>query len=293
MTLPTFLVIGSQKAGTSTLHEVLSEHPQIHMSPVKEVNYFFREDRYARGPAWYADHFRRAAPEARAIGEASPGYVCHPDAPARIHALLPAARLILTVREPISRACSQYWYERVHLGQWRSFEELLDETLEEEYRPGRPGLFSRGVYMRYIERFLEYFPREQLCVLPLEDLRQEPESVYRRLYEFIEVDPEVAVRKPKRRSNRLQAWTNPLYRFLLHRPLLARWVPPRARRLFCWGRREPFTPPALSQTARQRLATFYRPWNTRLGEFLGRDLSGWSDPESGSGAAAPRPPGPA
>ena len=151
--LPNFLVIGSQKAGTTSIYHVLKAHPQIFQPERKEINYFFHEEEYAKGENWYRQYFENIPEGVKALGEATPGYIVHPEAPARIHRLLPDAKLILTVRHPVNRAYSQYWDNRRSLSEYRSFEEVVEIALEANYAPGRLGYFSRSTYIQYIQRF--------------------------------------------------------------------------------------------------------------------------------------------
>src|SRR4030095_1235607 len=161
----------------------------------KEVSFFDRH--YARGEAWYRGHFpnalRRAAVARRAgvaplAGEASPSYVFHPFAPARVAKLVPQVRLIVLVRNPVDRALSHYHHE-VALGREPlPFEQALDD--EETRMAGElermrdPRYFShawwnftyqeRGRYAEQLERWLELFPHEQLLVIPSDDLLPRP-----------------------------------------------------------------------------------------------------------------------
>lgn len=271
MPLPHFLIIGSQKAGTTTLYHVLRQHPQLYLPPRKELNFFFHEDLYRRGSAYYERFFDGAAP-GQLCGEASPGYICHPQAAERIFRLLPNVKLILTVREPIARAYSQYWDNRRHLSEWRTFEEVVEHYLDDTYQPGKPGYFSRGVYIRYIQRYLEFFPSEQLLILVFEDLRADPRAFYRRIFEFLGVDTGFDPLPYHRAYNPASVWRNPFYRFLLYHPSWTRGIPPAARRLFFWGAQEPFSYPPIAATIRERLEAFYAPWNERLFAFLNRRL---------------------
>jgi hypothetical protein len=268
---PNFLIIGSQKAGTTSLYHVLRQHPQIFMPEKKELNFFFKEDEFARGPAYYARFFADSPPR-RLRGEASPGYICHPDAPKRIHALLPDVKLILTVREPIRRALSQYWDNRRHLNEPLTFEDAARRYLSDEYRPGEKGYFSRGVYMRYIRSYLRYFPREQLLVLVFEDLIADPHAFYRKIFDFLGVDTDFETEDFSRAYNPTTVWKNPFYQILLRKPRYQRYIPARARRLFYWGSQTRFTPPPIREETRERLEAFFRPWNEALEAFLGREL---------------------
>ncbi len=273
--LPNFLIIGSQKAGTTSLYRILKQHPQIFMPEKKEINFFFKEDEYARGAKAYAAHFSDSA-NRLARGEASPGYICHPEAPKRIHALLPQAKLILTVREPIQRAVSQYWDNRRHLNEPHTFAECVALYLSDNYRPDQIGYFSRGVYMRYIRRYLKYFPRENLLILPFEEMRANPVSFYRRIFNFLEVDENFSTADFNEAFNPTEVWKNPFYQLLIRKPRYQKKIPAKLRRIFYRGKKTRFIAPPIDESSRKKLEDFYRPWNNALRDFLNTDLSGWS-----------------
>jgi hypothetical protein len=209
--LPDFLILGAQKAATTALYAYLRWHPGITGPSWKEVSYFDRH--YARGEAWYRANLP-ALPRHRLIerrygrrplvGEASPSYLFHPLAPQRVAGLIPSARLIAVLRDPVDRAFSQYQHE-VALGREPlSFEEALDR--EEERTRGEvermiqdPSYFShawwnhtyaaRGRYAEQLERWFMVFPREQLLVLFSEELLANPSDTYARVLEFLGTGP--------------------------------------------------------------------------------------------------------
>ena len=273
--LPNFLIIGSQKAGTTSLYNILKQHPQIFMADRKEINFFFKDDEYARGVDKYAQHFADCADQL-ACGEASPGYICHPAAPARIHALLPDVKLILTVRDPIKRAISQYWDNRRHLNEPLTFAQTLDAYLSDDYKLGKVGYFSRGVYMRYIRRYLEYFPRENLLILPFEEMLTDAEAFYKRIFTFLGVDEDFVSEDFDEAFNPTEVWKNPFYQMLIRRPRYQKRVPAKLRRLFYWGSKMRFSAPSIDEESRNKLVEFYKPWNDDLREFLGKELSEWT-----------------
>ncbi len=274
--LPNFLVIGSQKSGTTSIYHVLRQHPQVFMPERKEVNFFFLEQEYRRGPHYYQSYFAPAPESARAIGEASPGYICHPQAPERIHKLLPEIKLILTVRNPIDRAYSQYWDNRRSLSEHRTFGQVLEEALEDTYHPSRLGYFSRGTYSQYIQRYVNLYPSEILLVLLFDDLRHSPGGFYRDIYQFLGIDPDFHTPAMTTSFNPAAVWENPIYRWFFSHPARTRWLPPRLRRLTFFGKRTSWQYPPMDPEIHQRLVDFYRPWNEKLAHFLGRDLSNWN-----------------
>ncbi len=196
--LPDFLILGAQKAGTTALYAYLRRHPEISGPAWKEVSYFDRH--YRRGDGWYRGNLPIRLRGARLVGEASPSYLFHPLAPERVRALLPDARLVALVRNPIDRAHSHYQHE-VALGREPlSFEQAIDA--EEERMRGEveritadPKYFSRawwnytylarGRYAEQFERWLAVFPREQLLVVPAEDLGERAGETYARVLDFL------------------------------------------------------------------------------------------------------------
>ncbi len=275
--LPNFIIIGSQKAGTTSLYHVLRKHPQIFMPKKKELNFFFQEDEFARGLSYYEDYFAPAPEDAIAVGEASPGYICHPEGPDRIHAATPDARLILTLRNPVERAYSQYWDNRRRLSESLTFEETIETALDSTFETGKLGYFSRGTYMQYIERFLARFDRERLLILLFDDLQNNPAEFYRSCFDFLGVDPDYHDAGMERAFNAFAIWNNPAYSWFFKRPHYTRSLPRPARSLMLRGGRKPFKQPPINPATRARLNEFYRPWNQALAEFICRDLSHWDE----------------
>ena len=196
--LPHFLILGAQKAGTTALYAYLRWHPEITGPSFKEVSFFDRH--YAKGERWYRAHMpvrRRSL-----VGEASPSYLFHPLAPERVAGMLPGARLIALVRNPVDRAFSHYQHE-VALGREPlSFEDAVDR--EDERMQGElermlrdPSYFSlawwnytyvaRGCYAEQLERWFAAFPRKQLLVLFTEELSADTAATYRRVLDFLGV----------------------------------------------------------------------------------------------------------
>jgi hypothetical protein len=199
--LPDFLVIGAQKAGTTALYAYLRWHPGITGPSWKEVSFFDRH--WWRGEAWYRGQFPLRAGE-RLVGEASPSYLFHPLAPGRARSLVPDAKLVALLRDPVDRAYSQYQHE-VALGREPlSFEDALaaeDDRLagEVERLTEDPRAFSRawwdhtyaarGRYAEQLERWLAVFPRDQLLVVPTEELGERPAETYASILAFLGAEP--------------------------------------------------------------------------------------------------------
>ena len=164
--LPNFLHVGPSKSGSTWLHEVLIGHPQIYLSQAKDLYFFNRY--YDRGPGWYREQFRGAQRDHKVIGEICPDYLSCPQAPERIHACLgPDIRLMVTLREPISRAFSGYLYLRKH--------GLAAPTFREATKTA-PELVDEGRYATHLRSYLQYFKQERLHVALFDDLQATPQA---------------------------------------------------------------------------------------------------------------------
>ena len=185
MTLPTFLICGIQKGGTTALHAYLAGHPDVFCPERKELNFF--DQNWERGLAWYERHFEDAAAhDPVAIGEASPHYQRFETAARRIADVLPEARLLFVLREPVGRAWSNYNYNlgRGQQAPGQSFEAAIATE------DGRERYLEKGHYLADLERFAEICGRERMRVLFAEDLRTDPAATLRIAFEHIGVDPE-------------------------------------------------------------------------------------------------------
>lgn len=193
---PSFLIIGAQKAGTTSLFRYLARHPQIVAPIAKEIRYF---DWYWSRPLdWYWAHFplQSEMGPAGITGEASPDYLGHPAAAERLAGVLPQAKLIVLLRDPIGRAVSHYHHALRGGWESRSIEEafLCDESLQSpeldalEHRG--PAAFAhnymaRGYYADQLEWWFKRFDRSQFLVLQSETLFSNPNEVYEQALNFL------------------------------------------------------------------------------------------------------------
>jgi hypothetical protein len=249
---PAFLIIGAAKAGTTSLYEYLTEHPDVLRARKKEISFFSYG--YAHGWAWYLSYFPRRPKGGRVItGEASPNYMLHPLAAERAHRALPDARVIAILRNPVDRAYSQFQQTRA-LGREpvSTFEGALDReservTRELERLRREPVLHSfnveqfsyltRGTYHEQLKRWMDRFPRERLLVLCAEEFYAEPGTVMHQVHDFLGL---------------------PRFDLLAYEPRDLK-SPGRS-----YGPMRPDT--------RQHLVEYFRPHNQRLYELVGRDF---------------------
>ncbi len=174
--LPNFLYIGPDKAGSSWLHEILLGHPDVYLTPAKDLYFFDRY--YDRGTAWYAEQFRDATDAQAVVGEVCQDYLFHPLAPGRIAETLDSPRMMVSLRDPVERAWSSWLYARKH-GMWPAdFGEALRSVDE---------LLSHGRYASGLDRFGEYFPRERFHVAVFDDLAADPQGFLDATTDFLSI----------------------------------------------------------------------------------------------------------
>jgi hypothetical protein len=181
--LPNFLVIGAMKAGTTSLHRYLREHPQVFMPEHKELDFFVAEKCWGRGRSWYEAQFA-AAGDAIAVGEASPTYTMFPQfssVAGRVAELLPHVRLVYTVRHPIERIRSHYLHE-VQKGRERA---PIGRALVTD-----PRYLDASRYTMQLEQYLDCFSGQQVLVITTEQLRDERTATVGRVLAFLGVDPD-------------------------------------------------------------------------------------------------------
>ena len=245
--LPDAAIIGAQKCATSSLQAYLVQHPGVIGSLRKEVHYF--DVNFGRGETWYRAHFGREDEPGLNL-DASPYYLYHPAVAARMHALLPDARLIVLLRDPVRRAYSHYWHQRDKGREKLSFEDAIAAE------PGRLGdtdarlargelevsrdhqafsYLARGRYAEQLERWYAVYPRDRVLVLRFEDFVRDP-----------------------------LAGLNQVLAFLGLSPMTSLDLEPRNTRRY----------PPMSEATAERLRQYFEPHNRRLEALLGREM-GW------------------
>ncbi|MEN8241471.1 MAG: sulfotransferase domain-containing protein [Chloroflexota bacterium] len=250
-TMPDFLMIGAHKGGSTSFYDYIVQHPQVLRIYKKAPKYF--DHNYHQPELWYRSHFppvwkRREGNTM--VGEASQDTIFHPQAPKRVFELVPQVKLIVLLRNPVDRAYSHYHHLK-RLGQETvSFEEVL------KLEPGRLGnvieelsqnkdsdmhhfmnhsYMARGLYVEQLERWFEYFPREQFFIDTSENFYADTAGVYQKIIKFLG---------------------------------LPEWLPANFKNSNPGGY-QPMKP-----ETRQQLEAYYQPYNQKLYGLLGKDF-GW------------------
>jgi hypothetical protein len=265
---PDLLIVGAQKAGTTSLYNYLNAIPGFSGAQRKEVRFFNDEGRYAKGTKWYERFFGGDKNDVHF--EATPEYLYHPDVPVRIHAHYPGCRIVIVLREPVARAFSawnmyQRWAKEGFVPHvlWKrrranplfslffdgavpSFEECIEQEsplLGVTNSPLEPSIIRRGLYAEQIQRFLNVFGPEQVLVVGFQRLIKSPSEVLDNVISFA-----VGQRLPQAGAEVVEATS-----------------------VFNEGRYSGKCPKSIAN----KLNAFYLPHNQRLADLLGGSLPDW------------------
>ena len=256
--LPDFLIIGAQKAGTTSLYNYLQTQQCIASAARKEVHFFDRKSNLNKGLTWYRGHFptrieKYATQHLRLqpflTGEATPEYLFLPHIPNIVARVLPNIKLILLLRNPVDRAYSQYQHAVVQGHETRSFEDAINyqqaRLVEEQARILQDKNYERYTYMQHcylmrsmyvdqLQRWMRLFPREQFLILKSEEFYSDPPVILKQVLDFLNIPTsESQLRKRQ------------------YKPFYANHYS------------------EMDTALRKRLIAFFEPYNARLYDFLG------------------------
>ncbi len=311
--LPNFFIVGAPKAGTTSLYHYLDQHPQIFMSPIKEPNYFATEIRpenscdelqpqvaedlrelqeYLRGPMhekrfgglvsqWddYLSLFQNVKTE-KAIGEASVCYLWSRTAAANIRSRIPAAKIIMILRNPSEVAFSLY-LQSVASGLVRgSFRKILQDSQlcsKEKFSSLYP-LLELGLYYEQVKRFLELFPSENVLILWYEQYQARQMETLTDIFRFLKVDttfvPDTSQRHLEPQIPRFIAISYSLKKYGAWQRA-EDWVPNVLRTLLRHLVFRPRASVAMDIEDREWLCEYYGDDVRKLSNLLERDLTTW------------------
>ena len=254
--LPDFLIIGTEKGGTTFLYWTLSQHSYVEPATEKELHFFDTDRWFKKSVGWYRSQFpapARRDGQSVITGEASPYYLFYPHSARRVAETIPQAKLIALLRNPVDRAYSAYNRQVRSRTESLDFEEALAEEekrtagelekmfSDERYYSSNLRIYayrSRGIYVDQLQRWHKYFAPDQLLVLKSEDLFADPIGTVESVQQFLNL--------PKRDMS----------------------IPSSAEE----RNSRSYSP--MAAATRQRLEQFFEPHNQRLYEYLGVDF-GW------------------
>ncbi|MFZ5920172.1 MAG: sulfotransferase family protein [Chloroflexota bacterium] len=191
-----FFIVGAQRSGTTYLYRVCDEHPQVEMAqPVRpEPKFFLNDDLFSRGLVYYEQAYFPGKPGARLFGEKGTSYIESEKAAQRIAASYPDAKIVITLREPVQRAISNYFFSvkngLENLPMEQAFRE--EESRSRDYDPARVSVspfayLRRGRYMDYIETYQRYFDPSRIHITLFERMVASAGPL-RDLYAFLGVE---------------------------------------------------------------------------------------------------------
>ncbi|HSR95311.1 MAG TPA: sulfotransferase domain-containing protein [Solirubrobacterales bacterium] len=196
------MIVGTQKGGTTSLHEYLAEHPCVSPPVTKEVHYF--DHAHHRGDEWYRAHFRPTTRPDEISGESTPYYLFHPLVPELVARDLPDCRLIVILRNPIDRAFSHHNHERALGFEELSFEEaiarepdrlkgeeerILDDPRYRSFSHQHHSYLARSRYIEQLERWFQHADRDRFLILSSEDLFEDPRTAIATTQRFLGLEP--------------------------------------------------------------------------------------------------------
>jgi hypothetical protein len=292
MTLPDFLIIGAQKAGTTALYHYLKQHPQIYMSPVKEPHFFTYEgekldsqgpDRWLTRPITKIAAYRalfQGVLNGMVVGEASPSYLYSSKAPERIWQYIPNVKLIAVLRHPVDRAYSNF----LHCTQYvpEPLTDFAQALREEEARIRNNWSFlwhyqQKGFYYVQLKRYFNLFERDQIKVYLYEDLKTNPVGVLQDIFWFLGVDQTFAPDVTTKHNVSGIPKNKVLHTLLMGlKPVITASKPLLPARVRQYAKNQILDkPPSLSPEVRQQMLQVYREDILQLQGLIQRDLSSW------------------
>jgi len=224
MTLPNFMCLGAAKSGTTTLYDILRQHPDIYIPAFKEPHFFDIPENYKNGIEWYKRNYFRNANK-KIIADFTPSYFFEKEAPKRIFKNLGRDMKFLVVfRNPVDRAYSHYLHSKRDDHESENFEKSLElevsrlkkhENQSDYLSYLRHSYVHQGLYAQMIDRYLQYFSLDNFLFIHFEnELLQERELTIKRILEFLEIDSSVLLRTDIRSNPSSKEKSKPLKKLM-------------------------------------------------------------------------------
>jgi hypothetical protein len=292
---PNFFLVGAAKAGTTSIYEYLSQHPQVFFPKIKEPHFFTQvcpshEQRFfieaIRDRTQYVRLFEKAE-GFEIVGDASPSYLWHPEVPGRIRAQVPDARIAIILRDPVERAYSHYLMDyREGVQSLPFYDALMDDMNRPQKGWGISSLyFELGQYAEQVERYLLTFPPDRIRIAFFDDLRRDVRGVLKQLAEFLGIDSgAIEQLDTSKKHNSYAAPRNEIMRRIAGSKasrILGHLLPPQAgQRVYEKFFLRHNNKPPIDTRARDFLCELYEPEIMKLEHVIGGPLpqlrSSWS-----------------
>lgn len=270
--LPSFLIAGGMKCGTSSLARWLGSHPDAFVAD-QELHFF--NHNYELGLDWYRDQF--VAPhQPSAVGESTPGYMYYDYAAERLARDLPGVKVVISLRDPVTRAYSHYNMLRSQGNETLTFDKAVASECNHlgsnRLNPAPRSYVDRGRYLHQLERLFRLLGRESVLVVVFEHMVQDPTGTLTAVCDFLGIDssrmtPDVGQPHNSFRSRRVRR----VEKLSTRLPAPASTVVQRVNLALAPSYRP------MSDTAKRLLLDTYLPERARLEELTGCDLSAWLD----------------
>ncbi len=274
--LPDFIIIGAMKCGTTSLHKYLSLHPQISVSRKKELNFFIKERNWDRGLEWYKSHFSE---KNQIQGESSPNYTDYSywkGVPERMQSVIPDAKLIYILRDPIERTISHYIHKYANGSESRTIAEALESFENNSY-------VLRSRYYLQLEQYLKYFPSSQILIITSEELFINPHKTMQNIYNYLGVEDNFYWQDYRKRLHKSidKRKKNSLGFFLSKLPVLnqVEELPPEigfhVNKILYWLCSQKIERPTLDESLRNKLTDYFKEDINCLRDYTGSDFNEW------------------
>ncbi len=303
--LPNFLIVGAAKSGTTSIYEYLNDHPQVYMSPVKEPYFFSFMDKIPdfQGPfdektnkeeiitsrSEY-EHLYSGVTNEIAIGESSNAYLYLPGTAGNIKKLIPDCKIVIILRDPVSRAFSHFLQHKMLGTEMLDFEEAIEKEEERKKKNWRwhYQYIDQGRYYKQVKRYIDVFGSEQVKVYLFDDLAANPGKMMADLSEFLGIDPKFYDNYDYQRFNKAGLPRNQAIHRLIRHQNPVRKIAHVLVPLFLRERIVSFLEkinykyddkPRLNPDTKVKLKKIFKADIIKTGKLIGRDLSMWHSKE--------------
>ena len=287
------MIVGAQKAGTTSLKNYLGQHPDVVTHEQNEFAYFVRDEEFEKGIGHAFNYYfpKNKISHSKKIVAKNVGIYYNETALKRLHDHNPDCIIVLLIRHPTDRAYSSYKMEK-HSGWYhKSWGDIIDSV--KKFQLGEKDQMFRlfielGMYAEQVKKIYRYFPKEQVIILPFEDLKQYPDKICTDLFSQIKINPEFnsntstvynPTQKPKSTTiARLLIWLsynkNPIKK--ISKRILPQKVFRRISNFLLQSNQGRKADEPMSGEVRKFLIDFFEPYNRELEKITGLNLSTWN-----------------